>query len=197
MNNIIVAATGNKHKIIEIEAITKLFGFKVITKAEAGVADLDVEENGATFEENSKIKAEAIMLATGMPAIADDSGLEVDALEGAPGIYSARFSGENATDQSNNEKLLKLMKDVPDDKRGARFVSVITLCYPDGRTLVARGHCPGAINRAPLGDNGFGYDPLFVPEGFDRTYAQITSEEKNAISHRANALRELKKLLEG
>ena len=192
----IVAATGNKHKIVEIERITKQFGLDVITKAEAGVPDLDVEENGTTFEENSKIKAEAIMLATGMPAIADDSGIEVDALDGAPGVYSARFSGEDATDESNNDKLLELMKDVPDDKRGARFVSVITLCYPDGRTLVARGECPGAINRAPLGTNGFGYDPLFVPDGFDRTYAQITAEEKNDISHRAHALRKLKKLLE-
>lgn len=195
-NQKIVAATGNRHKIDEIEAITSQFGMQVITKAEAGVPDLDVEETGTTFEENSYIKAEAIMKATGMPAIADDSGLETDALDGAPGVYSARFSGPDATDQSNNEKLLDLLRDVPDDRRGARFVSVVTLCYPDGRTLVARGECPGTINRAPVGDGGFGYDPLFVPEGFDKTYAQITAEEKNSISHRANALRILKEQLE-
>jgi len=168
----------------------------VITKAEAGVPDLDVEETGTTFEENSYIKAEAIMKATGLPAIADDSGLETDALDGAPGVYSARFSGENASDESNNEKLLNLLRDIPDENRGARFVSVVTLCYPDGKTLVARGECPGTINRAPAGDGGFGYDPLFVPEGFEKTYAQITAEEKNAISHRANALRILKEKLE-
>jgi XTP/dITP diphosphohydrolase len=192
----IVAATGNRHKIAEIEAITSQFGIKVITKAEAGVGDLEVEETGRTFEGNSLIKAEAIMTATGMPAIADDSGLETDALDGAPGVYSARFSGENATDESNNKKLLELMSDVPDDKRGARFVSVVTLCFPDGRTIVARGECPGHIIREPRGNGGFGYDPLFVPDGFEKTYAEISAEEKNSISHRAKALRLLKEKLE-
>ena len=191
----IVAATGNLHKLREIAEIMEPFGMKVITKADAGAADLDVEETGTTFEENSKLKAEAIMLATGLPAIADDSGLETDALQGAPGVYSARFSGENATDESNNEKLLELMKDTPDAERGARFVSVVTLCYPDGTVLSARGECPGRILRAPRGNGGFGYDPLFVPEGFERTYAEITAEEKNAISHRANALAGLKKMI--
>ena len=142
MNNMkIVAATGNKHKIEEIESITKKFGMNVITKAEAGVGDLEVEETGTTFEENSLIKAEAIMKATGMPAIADDSGLEADALNGAPGVYSARFSGEGATDESNNAKLLKLMENIPDDERSARFVSVVTLCFPDGTVVAARGEC--------------------------------------------------------
>ena len=184
----IVAATGNKHKIEEIESITKRFGMNVITKAEAGVGDLEVEETGTTFEENSFIKAEAIMKATGLPAIADDSGLEADALDGAPGVYSARFSGEGATDESNNAKLLKLMENVPDDKRSARFVSVVTLCFPDGTVVAARGECPGTLIRSPQGDGGFGYDPLFVPVGYDKTYAEISAEEKNIISHRAKAL---------
>ncbi len=189
MNNMkIVAATGNKHKIEEIESITKKFGMNVITKAEAGVGDLEVEETGTTFEENSLIKAEAIMKATGMPAIADDSGLEADALNGAPGVYSARFSGEGATDESNNAKLLKLMENIPDDERSARFVSVVTLCFPDGTVVAARGECPGTLRRSPRGDGGFGYDPLFVPVGYDKTYAEISAEEKNIISHRAKAL---------
>ena len=189
MNNMkIVAATGNKHKIEEIESITKKFGMNVITKAEAGVDDLEVEETGTTFEENSLIKAEAIMKATGMPAIADDSGLEADALNGAPGVYSARFSGEGATDESNNAKLLKLMENIPDDERSARFVSVVTLCFPDGTVVAARGECPGTLRRSPRGDGGFGYDPLFVPVGYDKTYAEISAEEKNIISHRAKAL---------
>lgn len=189
MNNMkIVAATGNKHKIEEIESITKKFGMNVITKAEAGVGDLEVEETGTTFEENSLIKAEAIMKATGMPAIADDSGLEADALNGAPGVYSARFSGEGATDESNNAKLLKLMENIPDDERSARFVSVVTLCFPDGTVVAARGERPGTLRRSPRGDGGFGYDPLFVPVGYDKTYAEISAEEKNIISHRAKAL---------
>ena len=189
MNNMkIVAATGNKHKIEEIESITKKFGMNVITKAEAGVGDLEVEETGTTFEENSLIKAEAIMKATGMPAIADDSGLEADALNGAPGVYSARFSGEGATDELNNAKLLKLMENIPDDERSARFVSVVTLCFPDGTVVAARGECPGTLRRSPRGDGGFGYDPLFVPVGYDKTYAEISAEEKNIISHRAKAL---------
>jgi XTP/dITP diphosphohydrolase len=192
----IVAATGNKHKIVEIDAITKKYGFTVISKGDAGVGDLEVEETGTTFEENSMLKAESIMRATGMPAIADDSGLMVDALGGAPGVYSARYSGEDATDEENNRKLLAEMADVPDEKRAARFVSVITLCYPDGRTLVARGECEGRIGRVPKGESGFGYDPLFVPDGMDgRTYAELSPEEKNSISHRAAALKRLAELL--
>ncbi len=192
----IVAATGNRHKIAEIESITKLFGMNVIPKSETAAAGLDVEETGTTFEENSLIKAKAIMEATGMTAIADDSGLIVDALNGAPGVYSARFAGENADDQKNNDKLLALMEHVPDNKRSARFVSVVTLIRPDGTTLVARGECPGRINRAPMGTNGFGYDPLFVPDGYSVTYAQLTAEQKNGISHRAKALEILRQKLE-
>ena len=192
----IVSATGNRHKIIEIESITKLFGMKVIAKGETAAAALEVEETGTTFEENSKIKAEEIMKVTGMPAIADDSGLMVEALGGAPGVYSARFAGEHATDEENNEKLMSLMEGIPDGRRQAKFVSVITLMYPDGRILTARGECPGTIGRVPEGTNGFGYDPLFLPEGYSVTYAQLTAEEKNRISHRAKALEILRRRLE-
>ena len=146
----IAAATDNRHKIAEILSITRLFGMDVIPKSETCAADLEVEETGTTFEENSRIKAEAVMKATGMAAIADDSGLVVDALGGAPGVYSARFSGENATDEKNNEKLLTLMEDVPDENRRAKFVSVITMMYPDGSVLTARGECPGRIVRVRL-----------------------------------------------
>lgn len=194
----LVAATGNKHKLQEIENIVSQFGIRVITKAEAGAGDLDVEETGTTFEENSLIKAEAIMKATGMPAIADDSGLMVDALDGAPGVYSARFAGDDADDDKNNDKLMALMDPIPDEQRGAKFVSVVTICTPDGEVIVARGECPGRIGREFRGTNGFGYDPMFIPDGYDgRTYAEITAEEKNVISHRANALRVLKEKLSG
>lgn len=184
----VVAATGNEHKLREIRTITEAFGMKIISKEEAGAAELDVEETGTTFEENSRIKAEAIMKATGISAIADDSGLEVMVLDGAPGVYSARFSGENATDESNNLKLLELMKDVPDEQRQARFVSVITLCFNTGEVLTARGECPGRVLRQPVGTGGFGYDPLFLPDGSGETFAQLDAEQKNLISHRARAL---------
>lgn len=191
----IVAATDNKHKIKEIEAVTSGFGMKIITKDEAGAGGLDVEETGKSFEENSKLKANAISSATGLAAIADDSGLEVDALDGAPGIYSARFSGENATDDENNRKLLELLADLPDGERTARFVCVITLVFTDGRSIIARGECNGKILRELRGENGFGYDPLFMPDGFDRSFAQLSSEEKNLISHRAVALKKLQEHL--
>ena len=136
------------------------------------------------------------MKVTGMPAIADDYGLMIEALGGAPGVYSARFAGEHATDEENNEKLMSLMEEIPDGRRQAKFVSVITLMYPDGRILTARGECPGTIGRVPEGTNGFGYDPLFLPEGYSVTYAQLTAEEKNRISHRAKALEILRRRLE-
>lgn len=187
----VVAATGNAHKLREIKKITEAFGMRVVSKAEAGAAELDVEETGATFEENSRIKAEAIMKAIGISAIADDSGLEVKALDGAPGVFSARFSGDGATDESNNRKLLELMKEVPDDQRQARFVSVITLCFSNGDVLTARGECPGRVLWEPVGTGGFGYDPLFLPDGCGETFAQISEEKKNLISHRAKALSRL------
>lgn len=192
---IIVAATQNKHKIEEISAITKPLGMEIISRQEAGVPDFEVVEDGDTFEENSEKKARAIMEACGQITIADDSGLMVDALGGAPGVYSARYAGEDGNDAKNNVKLLAMMSDVPMEERTAKFVSVITMVYPDGETLVARGECRGHIIFEEKGDNGFGYDPLFVPEGFTKTFAELTGEEKNKISHRASALRELERLL--
>ena len=195
MNNIIVAASRNRHKIEEIEAITKKFGMRIISRDEAGIPPVEIEEDGQTFEENSFKKASEIMKVCGQITLADDSGLMVDYLNGAPGVYSARFAGEDGNDAKNNEKLLKLMEGVPADKRTAKFVSVITMVYPDGTVLTARGECPGTILTAPAGDGGFGYDPLFVPEGYEKTFAQLTADEKNAISHRAVALVELERLL--
>jgi len=193
---IIVAATQNKHKIQEISNITKKFGMEVISRAEAGVPDFEVDEDGDTFEANSEKKAAVIMKACGKVTVADDSGIEVDALDGAPGVYSARFAGKNASDEDNNRKLLKLLEHVPEEKRTARFVSVITLIYPGGEKIVARGECPGRILYEPKGEGGFGYDPLFVPNGFDKTYAELTADEKNGISHRAIALQVLAKKIQ-
>lgn len=191
----IIAATKNKHKIEEIQAITKEFGMEVVSRDDAGVPDKEVEEDGDTFEENSEKKAREVMDICGEITIADDSGLMVDALGGAPGVISARFAGEDGNDQKNNEKLLALLADVPPEKRTARFVSVITMVYPDGRKIVARGECEGHMIYHPKGSNGFGYDPLFVPLGYDRTFAELSGEEKNRISHRAVALQNLRKKL--
>lgn len=192
---IIVAASRNKHKIEEIEAITKKYGMSIISRDDAGVPKVEIEEDGETFEENSYKKAYEIMKMCGKTTIADDSGLMVDYLGGAPGVYSARFAGEDGNDEKNNEKLIHLLEDVPYKERRAKFVSVITMVFPDGETLVARGECHGHVIDAPVGENGFGYDPLFVPDGFQRTFAQLSPEEKNEISHRAKALVELEKLL--
>lgn len=196
MDKVIVAASRNKHKIEEIEAITKKFGMSIISRDEAGVPPVEIVEDGETFEENSFKKADEIMKLCGKITLADDSGLMVDYLCGAPGVYSARFAGEDGNDEKNNDKLLKLLDGVPAKGRTAKFVSVITMVYPDGTVLSARGECPGRIITVPTGDGGFGYDPLFVPDGYEKTFAQLTPEEKNAISHRAAALTELEKLLE-
>ncbi|MBS5334325.1 MAG: XTP/dITP diphosphatase [Anaerovoracaceae bacterium] len=191
----IIAASSNAHKIKEIQAIMNKFDMEVISRDEAGVPAFEIEEDGQTFEENSYKKAYEIMKVTGKTTIADDSGLMVDYLGGAPGVYSARFAGEECDDKKNNEKLLKLLKNQVGDDRKAKFVSVITLIFPDGETITARGECSGRIIGAEAGENGFGYDPLFVPDGYCKTFAQLSEEEKNAISHRAKALETLEKLL--
>ena len=191
-----VLASQNKHKLKEIEKITKDFGISLMTMAEAGLGDLDVVEDKDTFEGNSEKKAREVMEASGLPAIADDSGLMVDALGGDPGVYSARFSGPGATYESNNKKLLELLKDVPKGKRSARFVSVITAVYTDGRKIVARGEIEGTIAFEEKGRGGFGYDPLFYVPQKGKTFAELSEDEKNAISHRANALVLLRELLE-
>ncbi|MDR0424556.1 MAG: RdgB/HAM1 family non-canonical purine NTP pyrophosphatase [Clostridiales Family XIII bacterium] len=194
---VIVAATRNKHKIVELEAILAPLGMKVITQEEAGLGGVDVEEDGTSFEENSMKKARTILSLCGQACIADDSGLEVDAIGGAPGVYSARFAGVpgDGADAANNSKLLGLLEGVPDSERTARFVSVITLALPGGNIFSARGECEGLIGRVGAGDNGFGYDPLFTPLGYEETFAQLPAETKNRISHRAKALAGLKQAL--
>ena len=171
-----------------LSAILSQLGFEIALESEYGL-DIDVEETGTTFEENSFLKADAVMKASGLPVLADDSGLMVDALDGAPGVYSARY-GHKASDKERTAYLLENMKDVPEERRGAKFVCVITCLFPDGRKIVARGECPGVIARAPHGENGFGYDPVFYLPELGMTYAELPSEQKNAISHRARALQD-------
>lgn len=195
MANIIVAATQNKGKIREIDAITREFGMEIIPRDEAGIPNVEIVEDGETFEENSYKKAYEIMKLCGKTTIADDSGIMIDYLDGAPGVYSARFAGPECDDDANNAKMVELLKDVPYEKRTARYVSVITMVYPDGETLVARGEIEGHIMLEPEGSNGFGYDPYFKPVGYDHTFGVIDPETKNKISHRANALIKLKELL--
>ena len=193
--NVIVAATQNKHKIEEIEAITRQFGMSIISRDEAGVPKVDIVEDGETFEENSYKKAYEIMKLCGRITIADDSGLEVDCLDDAPGVYSARFAGVDGDDDANNKKLTELIKDVPYEERTGRFVSVITMVFPDGEAIVARGEVEGHLLLEKRGQNGFGYDPLFVPQGYDETFGEIDPKIKNMISHRAGALAELRRKL--
>lgn len=181
----LVLASKNKKKLAEMNAILSGLGVEVCSEAEAGV-DVDVEETGATFEENSLLKARAVMEASGMPAIADDSGLCVDCLGGAPGVYSARYGGGGLDDTQRYRLLLENMKGQL--TRAAKFVSVITCCFPNGDVLSARGECPGTIAYAPMGEGGFGYDPVFFVPELNKTFAQLTAEEKNAISHRGKAL---------
>ena len=183
-----VLASKNPHKLAEIQAILSGLGVEVVMESELGL-DIDVDETGTTFEENSRLKAEAVMRAANMPAVADDSGLMVDALDGAPGVYSARY-GHKSSDGERTAFLLENMKDVPDEKRTAKFVCVITCLWPDGRKIVARGECPGVITHEVHGENGFGYDPVFYLPELGMTYAELPSEQKNAISHRARALQE-------
>lgn len=190
----LVAATQNKHKLEEIYKIIKDFDMELVPMNEAGLGDLDIEETGTTLEENSLLKAQTVCDLTGCAAVADDTGLMVDALDGAPGVYSARYAGEHGNDAENRRLLLENMKDKTDRK--AHFASVITLVYPDGRKLVAVGECHGVILTEERGDHGFGYDALFLPDGFDRSFAEISMEEKNSVSHRGRALRKLHDMLE-
>lgn len=196
MSSVIVAATKNRHKIQEIEAITQEFGMSIISRDEAGVPDIEINEDGETFEENSYKKAFEIMKLCNNITIADDSGLEVDCLDGAPGVYSARFAGKDGDDDANNRKLMELIKDVPYEQRTGRFVSVITMVFPDGETISARGEVEGHLLTEKRGTSGFGYDPLFVPEGYDRTFGELGPEIKNSISHRSRALARLRELLD-
>ena len=188
-----VLASHNKKKMAEMRAILSELGIEVLSQADVGV-DMEPEETGTTFEENARIKAKAIMEATGLPAIADDSGLVVDALGGEPGVYSARYGGEGLDDTGRWQLLLKNMEGKED--RACKFVSVICCAFPDGSQLMARGECHGVVAQGPKGEGGFGYDPVFWLPDLGKSMAELAPEEKNKISHRGNALRVFKEELE-
>lgn len=213
-----ILASQNKNKIKEIRAILEKYGLEVITRDDAGIPTDDIEETGVTFEENSYLKARTIFdmiredpslsKYLSSPVIADDSGLMVDALGGAPGVYSARYAGEGCTYYDNNVKLLAALDGVPADRRGAGFTTVITLIYPavedvpaaavrqgDVYVLTAKGELRGSIAGQIRGQQGFGYDPVFIPEGYENTFGELGTDFKNTISHRARALKELERLL--
>lgn len=189
-----ILATNNMKKLAEMQRILSPLGINVVTAKMLGITLEDVEEDGETFEDNAKIKAHAACRETNMPAIADDSGLCVDYLGGAPGIFSARFAGEHGNDEKNNDLLLEKLEGVPAEKRTAHYVCAICCTFPDGREIVVRGECQGIIGFARDGSEGFGYDPLFIVDG--RAFGRYTAEEKDKISHRGNALRLLTKELE-
>ena len=222
----VVAATTNGHKLAEIAQTLTPFGYEVISRADAGVPGFEVEEDGTTFEENSLIKAKAIFdwLGGRVLALADDSGIEVDALGGAPGVWSARFAGQrqpgpymaaadgdaedfktadldveqahrSRQDRANNAKLLRLLERTPMERRAARFVSVITCLRPGREPLVCRGTVEGHVDFCETGKAGFGYDPLFIPDGYEYSFGLFKPEDKNAISHRGRALARLAELL--
>lgn len=203
---IICAASNNAGKLKELRRILERMGHQVKSLRDLGIT-LDPEETGTTFAENARIKAEAFCKASGLPTVADDSGLCVEALQGAPGVYSARYAGRHGDDAANNAKLLREMANVPVDQRSAKFVSAICFMLPGGRTLEVAGECPGTISFAETGTNGFGYDPLFVPDRIGlpdgttaentarRSYAELADAEKDAISHRGRAMEKLEEEL--
>ena len=187
----VVLASHNPHKLVEIREILQPLGIDVVLESELGVA-VEVEETGTTFAENAYLKAKAVMEATGLPALADDSGIAVKALGGAPGIYSARYGGDPTLDDWGRlQLLLQNTAQVPDGQRQAKFVAAIALVYPDGRQIAVQGEVHGELLRQPVGEGGFGYDPIFYYPPAGKSFAQLTAEEKNQVSHRARALRSL------
>ena len=191
----ILLASENKHKLEELSRILKPLGFDVVTPLQKGIDLGRVEENGNTLIENSRIKADNARKISGMAVIADDTGLIVEALNGLPGVYTARFAGENATDKENVDKLLHDMKDIPEFKRTAKFVTSICCILDDNVIIEVQGECKGKIAFERSGKNGFGYDPVFICEKYGKTFANCTAEEKDSVSHRGNALRKLKEKL--
>jgi XTP/dITP diphosphohydrolase len=191
-----IVATFNRDKAAELHALLALPGVELAALADWPGA-VPPEETGATLLENARIKARAAAAVTGLPAIADDTGLEVDALNGAPGVHAARYAGPAARYADNVAKLLSELAGVPAERRTARFRTVCVAAWPDGTELCVDGVLQGTITEVPRGTNGFGYDPVFVPKGETRTYAELTDAEKNAISHRARAVRALRGLLPG
>ena len=189
-----ILATNNMKKLAEMQRILSPLGINVVTAKALGIELEDVEETGTTFEENARLKATAACKETNMPAIADDSGLCVDYLNGAPGIFSARFSGEHGNDEKNNDLLLEKLKGVVPEQRTAHYACAICCVFPNGKEITVRGECNGTIGFERDGNAGFGYDPLFLVNG--RSFGRYTAEEKDKISHRGNALRKLKAELE-
>lgn len=196
MDRKVIIATKNKGKAKEFEALLSKFNLEVLTLLDIENAP-DVEETGATFEENAVLKAEAISQFTRSIVVADDSGLVVDALDGRPGIYSARYAGEEKNDEANINKLLSELKDVQQEERTARFYCALAVAIPEEETLVVAGKCEGLIMNERRGTNGFGYDSVFYVPSLQKTMAELSSEQKNSISHRANALKNLQPLIEG
>lgn len=193
MNDIIIASK-NKGKIKEFNELFKKY--KIQVRSLIDLSDIeDIEETGSTFEENASLKAEGIAGIVNKPVLADDSGLVIDALDGRPGVYSARYAGEPTDDMANMNKVLKEMRDIPKAERTARFISVLALKIPGKETIYQTGTCEGTITFSPSGENGFGYDPIFIPNGYTITMAEMDSAEKNKISHRSNALKKLEKWL--
>ncbi|MCQ2486835.1 MAG: RdgB/HAM1 family non-canonical purine NTP pyrophosphatase [Clostridia bacterium] len=195
---IFLIATNNNNKKIEFKRILEPLGIEIKTAKELGIVFPDVEEDGTTFEANAIIKAKAGCELSGYPTLADDSGLCVDALDGAPGIFSARYAsedGENANDEANNDKLLRELEGVPDEKRTAQYVCAVAAVFPDGREFVVRGECKGVIGHERLGKGGFGYDPLFLVG--DKTFAEVPPEVKDSQSHRSVALHKMSEVLKG
>ncbi len=189
-----IIASNNEKKVRELNRILLPLGISVFTAKQLGVELSEVEETGTTFEENAELKAKAACEKSGIPAIADDSGLVVDALDGRPGILSARYAGENATDEEKIEKLLSEMRDTRSDNRDAHFVCVICCYFPSGEKVFARGECDGTIGYAPRGNGGFGYDPIFFTDD-NKTFAELSETQKDALSHRGKALRNLAEVL--
>lgn len=187
----LVLATRNKGKIAEVQRLLSQHAAHINLRSVADFSLDDVEETGTTFEENALLKAVTIARQTGLPALADDSGISIDALDGAPGVYSARWAGVHGDDAANIAKVLTELEGVSDTDRGAQFVCVIALALPDGRHLMVRGEVEGIVRHEPVGDYGFGYDPIFQPDGFEITTAQMDPETKDSISHRGKALREI------
>lgn len=191
----IILSSGNQHKINELKTILSEFDLEVISKNDIGYSDFEVVEDGNTLEENSLKKAIELWRKTGDIVIADDTGLFVEFLNGEPGVYSARYSGENATYDDNNKLLLKKLENVPAEKRKAYFKTVVSIIDSKGNKFNVEGICEGAIGFEPVGDNGFGYDPIFIVNDINKTFAQMTDSEKNIYSHRGKAVRNLKSII--
>lgn len=192
----IIVSSSNKHKIDEIKKILKGLKIEVLSKDEVGLEKIEVEEDGTTLEENAMKKAKELSNNIEGIIIADDTGLFVDELNGAPGVYSARYGGENASYEDNNKKLLNELKGIPLEKRTAKFKTVIAIVMEDKSVQCVSGECSGKIGYEPKGNNGFGYDPLFIVDKYDKTFAELGEDIKNKISHRANALLNLRDVIE-